>query len=650
MVSFTSLRFFTDKKSFHHSWLVTVILTAFICISPFAEALGKRASAPYSYSNGQLYGPWLDGRDLGQVSFTLSEPVSEDARQAFITGLKLLHAFEYPEARQAFLNAQRFQTQNNGADFVMAIWGELMCSYQLLWFTRDFNAAEQTMARMLLAKQSYSGTLSASENVLIEASKRLFGNQDNSRMKWPYQTGSNIQLFYQYLDQQWTSDNELETEVRVFRNLAWLATRGSVRDYQLERQVIADMSEMIQLPELKNHPGLHHYLIHASESPFLSKELSQALESALWMKSLNEGEQNTSSVHLTHMPTHFYFARGDWVNTYTINLSAWNKSIQRGADLELDDSSLAFHEHLWRVYALLQAGLFEDAISDASDLYQRIQSLQAQSGTTEALTRVMRTYYAFEQAYLSLELPESSHHLDSLKQQTLSDSQMSGWGKTAYYFLKAWNALQQQQYSAATNYRNTLAGLSVDDSLSLSPMNSDAIPIMIEQLKAEELKQKNDLAGAIRIVKSIESDYLNMRWDHGVPLVVKPLYEYLAELYLEKGKSDVAYRNVQTGSGVTSTPTVVYISPDFVSAVEYFQKELDEFFPRRRKSLEGLEEASRLAQDHEASKRAQSEIATLNQALNYTTSSSNGANQGAITNLTLIASVVIFALYMVFGI
>ncbi|WP_062260742.1 hypothetical protein [Endozoicomonas arenosclerae] len=577
-------------------------------------AVVARSSTPYSYDNGQVYGPWQGGKDLGGVSFSLSEPVTEQARSSFLTGLKLLHAFEYPEARAAFRNAQDLQKRHDDQDFVMAIWGELMCNYQILWFTRDFDAGDSTLTRLQEAKRDSSATFSLSEQVLITAAGKLFGNETNSRNKQPFEAGSNVQLFYQYLDQQVTDSDQLESEVLVFRSLAHLATRQSVLDYPLETEVINEMSTLMQRVELQNHPGLHHYLTHASESPKLAKGMPASQQSAFWLQSLSISPENTSSVHLTHMPTHYYFARGDWVNTYSINSVAWSKALQRAADLNLSDSSLAFHEHLWRVYALLQAGLYEDAWSDASDLYQRITSLQAKSGTTDADTRVMRTYYAFEQAYLKLELPDNNAHLTDLDQQALEDNLISGWGKTAYYFMKSWNALQQQEYSGAESFRNQLQALLTDSSIDLSPMNNDAIPVMVEQLKAEELRQKQNLSGALQTALAVESQYVNMHWDHGVPLVVKPLLEYIGELYMEMARSGIAYQPALQG-GAGSTPVVIVPSQEMASAVTYFQKELDEFFPRRRKSLEGLKEAANVANNQAAYQRAQSQLDTLNQTL-----------------------------------
>ena len=543
---------------------------------------------PFSYDNHQAFGPWQDGRDLGEVSFTLSEPVTETARAGFITGLKLLHAFEYPEARAAFRQAQE---DNKSADFIMGIWGELMCDYQLLWYTRDFAGADQILLRLEQARRARQDSLSISEITLLDAASKLFGNDDDSRHKQPHEQGSNIQLFYQVLNEAVSSGRELEPEIRVFRNLAWLGTRKGILDYPLEREVIADLITMRSDPQWTNHPGLNHYLIHASESPVLTVEyLADAYEAANWLRSLSEASNNTSSVHLIHMPAHFYFANGDWVNSCQVNALAWQKSLDRASDLKLSDSSLAFHEHLWRIYSLLQAGQINTAISDNKDLYQRLQN---SGSASDAETRVLRTYYAFEYAFLILELPKHIDYRSELESRSLSINLMSGWGLTAYHFTEAWLALQKKHYDSAEISRNTLNALLTDASLSLSPANIDAIPVMVQQLMAEEQRQRGDLTSAIKLARAVANDYRNMRWDHGVPLVVKPLLEYLGDLMLDKAREDkVTYQRV-TNQPVRneSSISVVILNQEFSEARAYYQNEL-QFFPRRKLSLLGLKEVA----------------------------------------------------------
>ncbi len=570
----------------------------------------------YSYDNGQVYGPWKGGKDLGSVSFPLSETVSNDVKDLFIMGLKLLHAFEYPEARSAFQQARQ---QHQGDEFIMGLWGELMCNYQILWFSREFDIADHLLTLLTQARENHTGTLNISERVLLDGATKLFSNENNSRLKQPFETGSNVQLFAQYLNDQLSQNEPLEAEVEIFSHLARLATRQSVLDYDLERGVIGNLSRLLAKPELANHPGLHHYLVHASESPRLSKELqTDAYDSALWLQQLSSDTKNTSSVHLTHMPTHFYFASGDWLNVHTINLLAWNKSLQRATDLAMDDSSLAFHEHLWRLYGLLQAGRYEDAWTDGQNLYERIQTL-SDKGVSDEKTRVMRTYYAFEQAYLKFELPNGNSHLAELTTQTLSSNLMSPWGKIAYYFTQAWDALDVGNDQRFTKAKSDLNALQTDITIELSPMEEGAIPVMIKQLEAQYQRTQGNLDEAIRLAISAEQPYRTMRWDHGVPLVVKPLLEYIGELYMEKAEAAPTYSpGIVNSRSIKKPTTVTIVNHNLDSkAMTYFQDELNEFFPRRRKSLEGLLSAAKQAGNKATYDKTASVIATLDQTLSY---------------------------------
>ena len=590
-----------------------------ISAAPVTDSATPAGSPPgsYSYNNGQIYGPWRGGQDLGEVSFSVSEPVTESARVSFITGLKLLHAFQYPEARAAFRKAQEIETPND--PFIMALWGEFMCNFQLLWYTKDYTNADLVLAKLKQAREAYQGNMSASETILLDAAELLASNDNGSRSKLPHEAGSNEQLFYQRLNQAVSNNTDLEPEVRVFRNLAWLSTRNGILDYPLERGVISDLNTMRLDSAWANHPGVHHYLIHASESPKLTREyLVASFTAAQWLRNLSQDGKDTSSVHLTHMPAHFYFAMGDWENSQQVNHQAWNKSLDRAGELNLSDSSLALHSHLWRNYSLLQQPFaFNTAISDNRDLYQRLEQLVS-DGASDEETRVLRTYYAFEHAFLILELPSDSDYRSEMASRELNINLMSGWGLTAHHFAVAWQALQEQRYESAEASRNALHALLVDASLSLSPANIDAIPVMVQQLKAEEQKQRGNLDEAITLAQAVEQSYRSMRWDHGVPLVVKPLLEYLGDLKLAKHQQSPVnpYKPVTSDKPAPTPVSVVFYDQYLTDATGYYQAELA-FNPRRLKSLTGLYNSTRIAGDHAEMAIWRAQMFSAGQPLDY---------------------------------
>ena len=57
--------------------------------------------------------------ELGNISFPNSG--APEAQEAFLTGVKALHSFQFDEARFAFEAAQRIDP-----DFALAFWGQAM--------------------------------------------------------------------------------------------------------------------------------------------------------------------------------------------------------------------------------------------------------------------------------------------------------------------------------------------------------------------------------------------------------------------------------------------------------------------------------------------------------------------------------------------
>ena len=64
---------------------------------------------------------------LGRLKFATSTP-NVDAHQAFVSGVLLLHLFEYRLAPAEFRRAQRLDPS-----FALAYWGEAMALNHAIW-------------------------------------------------------------------------------------------------------------------------------------------------------------------------------------------------------------------------------------------------------------------------------------------------------------------------------------------------------------------------------------------------------------------------------------------------------------------------------------------------------------------------------------
>src|SRR5690349_10291597 len=81
------------------------------------------------------------GGKYGEVAFANSGAAV--AQPAFLRGVALLHNFQYPDAADAFREAQRLDPS-----FVMAYWGEAMTFNHGVWREQDSVAARAVIGRI----------------------------------------------------------------------------------------------------------------------------------------------------------------------------------------------------------------------------------------------------------------------------------------------------------------------------------------------------------------------------------------------------------------------------------------------------------------------------------------------------------------------
>ena len=79
--------------------------------------------------------------ELGKIDFPTSG--SAAAQPAFLKGVLLMHSFEYDDAREAFLEAQKADP-----GFAMAYWGEAMTYNHPVWQQTAPDLAKAALARL----------------------------------------------------------------------------------------------------------------------------------------------------------------------------------------------------------------------------------------------------------------------------------------------------------------------------------------------------------------------------------------------------------------------------------------------------------------------------------------------------------------------
>src|SRR5947199_703418 len=108
---------------------------------------------------------------------------------------------------------------------------------------------------------------------------------------------------------------------------------------------IAILNPLLEM--FPNHPGVAHYMIHASDRPELA---SQGLEAARRYAAIAP-----DSAHALHMPSHIFVRLGLWQDSINSNIAA-NTSGAHAAEMHLAESHYQTHAMDFLSYSYLQSG------------------------------------------------------------------------------------------------------------------------------------------------------------------------------------------------------------------------------------------------------------------------------------------------------
>ncbi len=283
-------------------------------------------------------------RVLGQIHFPATTR-SEDAREAFIRGVLLLHLFEYPFARLEFQRARQLDP-----DFVMAYWGEAMVHNHPIWDAQDRDQARAVLVRLGSTSEARATRItSPKERDYIRSLEVLYGEGTKAERDRDYRRHM-AEMARRYPD---------DHEVRLFHALSILGASAGVRD-------IPDYMESAALSQSvfyanRQHPGAAHYFIHAVDDPVhapLGLEAARAL-----------ADMAPDAGHSLHMASHIFLALGLWDDVVNANTRA--VQVQNAMAMELGQRPRHWgHYNFWLLYGLLQLGRETDAKTLLTQAYR----------------------------------------------------------------------------------------------------------------------------------------------------------------------------------------------------------------------------------------------------------------------------------------
>lgn len=275
------------------------------------------------------------GEQLGNVNLEVS--CSEAADPHLSRGLALLHHMTYEGARQAFARAVEAD-----ADCALGYWGQAMTLIHPLWSDPP-SMAEFKQGQSWLDQ---AGAAKANDHAraYLEAVAAYYreGKQASEQPNLAAFERGWAQVHRRFPD---------DLEAASFYALAQLGTVDPAdKDYSKQKRAGALAKQVLEANP--DHPGAHHYLIHAFDYPPLS---DRALEVAR-----DYGDIAPAVPHALHMPTHIFTRLGKWQDSIALNRRSAAAALKHPAG---DAISLHYPHALdYLAYAHLQRG--EDAAAN----------------------------------------------------------------------------------------------------------------------------------------------------------------------------------------------------------------------------------------------------------------------------------------------
>ena len=268
---------------------------------------------------------------LGTANFRTSTH-SPMAAHDFMRGLLLLHVFEYDDAANSFIAAEKADP-----GFAMAYWGEAMTFNHPVWNEVDVRAGQAALAKFAPTPEARAQRIAdARERAWFSTVEILYSGD-----------GSKPERDARYAEamQQLTRAYPKDDEAQLFYALALLGKSEGVRDVPTYLQAAAIAKAVFT--RNPDHPGAAHYWIHAMDDP---QHAAGALVAARALSKIAP-----DAAHAQHMCSHIFLALGMWGDVVEANLAASTVANQQAATQGRPPGHCG-HGTYWLEYGYLELG------------------------------------------------------------------------------------------------------------------------------------------------------------------------------------------------------------------------------------------------------------------------------------------------------
>lgn len=440
---------------------------------------------------------------LGVLDFPNSG--AAEAQDAFDRGVKLLHSFEFDDARDAFVEAQAIDP-----GFVMAIWGEAMTRNYPIWARQ-----ERDEALKVLEKLPPKGERNATEREerYLEAVFILFGEGDKPSRDIAYMNAM------QKLHEDYPDD----LEAAAFYSLSIL---GSVyeRDFRTYMRAAAVAEEVFA--KQPKHPGAAHYLIHSYDDQ---------IHAPLGLRAAREYSKIAPNAsHAQHMVSHIYTSLGMWDEVITANQQSVKVSEDSMKRAGRDPAMRSKHALHWWQYGLLQQGRFDEARDTLQIMKVDAEALPDSGNLRHA--GYMRASYVVEDPIAPRVLPPTDYPDAGLYDVALEHF------SAAFLSIVAGDLdAAQLSYGDLDKAIDGAEVLSVADGLHESDTATSEDDFLLATIIAQQLDallrfHRGDRESAVNLMMAAAEAENTRALYYGPPHVPKPSNELTGEMLLTMGR------------------------------------------------------------------------------------------------------------------
>ena len=466
----------------------------------------------------------------GHVNFPNSGAPA--AQTDFLTGLALLHDFEYPAAADAFRRAEAIDP-----GFAMAYWGEAMTFNHPIWMQQDLKAARDALNKLAptpAARRAKAKT--EREKGYFDALEILYGDGSKEERDFRYEDAM-AKLYARYPD---------DVDAAAFYGLAILGTAHAGRDIATYMRAAGVLEEA--WINHRDHPGLVHYLIHSYDDPAHAPLGLRAAR--IYAKIAPD------AAHAQHMTSHIFLALGMWREVVQANIAAIADVDRVRKAAGKGPAPGCGHYPSWLGYGYLQLGQMDKARSAVASCRASVESQAAMDHPGMSMDPDTSLTGSFANMRLRY-LLDSGDWTGEIAGWTLPKNAGAG-ARLDFAFARALGEIMQKHHDAA---RAAVAELEAigREVADIKTKSGDPDPtyrvrpeIFLLQARALLAEQDGDFAGAERLLLQAVGLEDKLPIAFGPPTIDKPSHEILGEFLLRRGRKDEAHAEFE--KAIARTP------------------------------------------------------------------------------------------------